>query len=178
MKVTAPTQGLHKQELTSLVKQAQSGDEGAFEQLVLRTRDLARSIAHSVLGTTLLEDAVQESYLLVFRRLGQLRNREAFIGWLSRIVLHVSYRMKKKNPEAAKFPEEISSGDHSQNVADSVTLRTALEQLNQNDREVLILHELVGLSHGEIAYALRIPEGTARSRLHAARRRLAKLLKP
>ncbi len=161
------------------VRQAQKGEEAAFEQLVLRTRDLVSSIAYSILGHRSQEDAVQECYLVVLRRLGQLKNVEAFIAWLSRIALHEAYRVYRKNSRAAELPEVEPRGeDQVQDVVESLTLRIALGKLSQNDRDVLILYELVGLTHSEIAFALRIPEGTARSRLHTARKKLASVLQP
>lgn len=169
-------QETRKDEIVGLVQAAQKGQERAFEQLVLRSRETARSIAYSVVGTNQMEDVVQESYLMAFRRLNQLRNPAAFVPWLSRIVLHVSYRLKKKQTPTEEVPEMVAPGDHSQDVADSMVLRRALGKLHQRDRDILILHEMVGLSHPQIAYALRIPEGTARSRLFAARRRLKDVL--
>ncbi len=129
-----------------------------------------------IVGLVQVDGVVQGSYLIVFRRVGELRNPAAFVPWLSRIVLHVCYRLKKKQTPTEEVPEMVAPGDHSQEVLDSMVLRKALSQLHQRDRDVLILHEMVALPHPQIAYALRIPEGTARSRLFAARRRLKQVL--
>lgn len=162
--------------LCDAVRRAKGGDQAAFQELVARTQKLVRRMAYSALGPDLWEDAMQETYLVVFRRLEQLHNVEAFLAWLSRIVLSVCQRLRKKNPKTFELKSSGQAEDHSQSVADSVTLRRALSQLPLNDRNVLILYELVGLSHAEVAFALRIPVGTARSRLHTARGRLAERL--
>lgn len=162
-----------REELHRMVQRAQQDNSDAFRALVEQTEPMVRRLAYSVVGPNLLEDAMQESYLIVFRRLGQLQNTEAFLGWLSRIVLHVCYRLGKKNPGSEELPEGLSQGDHAQKVANSVSLQQALRRLPKADREILLLFELAELRHAEVAYALGIPEGTARSRLHTARNRLA-----
>lgn len=165
-----------RENLHRVIQQAQQGKHEAFQALVRQTEPMVRRLAYSVVGPSLLEDAMQECYLVVFRRLDQLHNKEAFLGWLSRIVLHVCYRLVKKNPSTAELPENIRQSDHAQKVADSVSLHRALQRLGKSDREILLLFELAELSHAEVSYALCIPVGTARSRLHTARRRLAEQL--
>lgn len=167
---------LTREQLGEVVRDARGGSELAFEELVDATRSFARRIAFTVVGQQLLDDVIQESYLTVYLQLQQLNDHMAFLSWLSRIVLHTCYRLQKKYPERAELPEDIQQPDGSQRVVESLSLRSALSRLPQNDREVLVLHELVGLTHGEVGHALRIPEGTARSRLFTARKRLAEQL--
>lgn len=163
-------------ELVALVKGAAAGDGPSFEELVERTHERCRRIAFPIVGPDLVEDALQETYLLIYQRLKQLNHPEAFMGWLSRIVLRVCYDIRKRHPECAEVPERLPTPDPTEDLVKSLTLRRALARVPQHDREVLILHELVGLSHAEVGYALQIPEGTARSRLHTARKRLAEQL--
>lgn len=173
------TNAERREVLAHLVTQAQGQDSTAFETLVVESEGLARKLAHSIVGPNLVEDALQESYLLVFRTIGQLKTPEAFLGWLSRLVMRVCYRMKKRNPAKTALPTDLISEDSSQQVIDSLTLRRALAELKLIDREVLVLYELLDLDHEEVGYALRIPVGTARSRLYNARKRLSlKLRKP
>lgn len=167
---------LTREQLAAVVTKARAGNELAFEELVDTTRSFAKRIAYTVVGEQLTEDVVQESYLQVFLKLHQLKDEMAFLSWLSRIVLHSSYRLKKKHPEKLEVHQSVQQADRSQKVVDSLTLRQALSRLPRNDRDVLVLHELVGLTHAEVGHALRIPEGTARSRLFKARKRLAEQL--
>lgn len=163
-------------ELVELTARAAAGDIPSFEELVERTHERCRRIAYPIVGPDLVDDAVQETFLLVYQRLNQLNRPEAFMGWLSRIVLRVCYDVRKRNPQCSEVPEHLPTPDLSDDLVKSLCLRKALSRVPEHDREVLILHELVGLSHAEVGYALHIPEGTARSRLHTARKRLAEQL--
>lgn len=167
---------LTREQLASVLEQAQSGDEVAFEQLLDATERFARRLALTVVDSQLLDDVMQESYLSVFRYLDQVRDRMAFLSWLSRIVLHTAYKIKKKQPQKFELPESLSTPDCSEETTRSVALRQALGKLPRSHRDVLVLHELVGLNHAEIGLAMRIPEGTARSRLHTGRKKLAAVL--
>lgn len=167
---------LTREQLSCLVKEAKSGKEEAFEDLLDATEGFARRLAFATVGRELLDDVVQESFLSVYLHLHQLRDEHAFLSWLSRIVLHACYRLQKKHPERAELPESAKCPDSTQRVVDSITLQMALKRLPKTDREVLTLHELLGLNHAEVGHALHIPEGTARSRLHTARKRLKKVL--
>jgi RNA polymerase sigma-70 factor (ECF subfamily) len=159
--------------LTVLVRRAQEGERAAFERLLRETQPLARRIAFSILPRNLVDDALQESYLLVFRKLPQLKAPEAFTGWLSRLVLHVCYRIRSKHPREDELTEQASVSEPTASLVDGLALRQALRRLHQRDRDVLILREMLALSYEEIAYALQIPVGTVRSRLSTARRHLA-----
>lgn len=166
-----------KAELIEWVRQAQTGDRSAFEQVMLRTQPLARRIAYTIVPRDQLEDAIQESYLLVFRKLPTLQKPEAFIGWLSRLVLHVCYRMASKVTSDEELTERSAASEQTDQLVDALVLRQAMGRLQQKDRDVLILREILGLSYEEVSYSLRVPLGTVRSRLSSARKRLAQMLK-
>ena len=171
------TQNENNSELSEWVRLAQDGDTQAFERVFHHTQALARKIAYTILPKDLVEDAIQESFILVYRKLKQLKEPEAFAGWLSRLVLHTSYRLASKNPKQDQMPSEISAKDSEKDqVLDSLVLRQALSRLPQKDRDILILRELLGLSYEEVAFALKISLGTVRSRLHSARKKLAQRL--
>jgi len=161
------------QRLTPLVKRAQDGDNLAFEQLVQETEKLARRIALSVVPEYLVEDVLQESYLLVYRKLILLREPKAFTSWFGRLVLHCSYNMAKKQEKTSELDDRQGGEDQTESVVTQVALRNAISRLEQKDRNVLILREMMELSYDEIAGALRLKVGTVRSRLHAARKHLA-----
>lgn len=164
-------------DLTPLVRRASQGDRGAMEELMRSTEQLARRIAVSVLGRDGLDDALQESYLLVFRKLPQLREPEAFRGWFSRLVLYVCYGLLRKRKVEEELPESLPAPDSSEPVVAALALRQAMSRLERKDRDVLILREVLGLSYDEVATALRLPVGTVRSRLSAARKHLAERMR-
>lgn len=163
-------------ELSAWVLRAQEGDASAFEELVRRTRGLVRKTAYPLLRPDQVEDALQEAYLVVYQKLHHLRDPRAFQGWLVRIVLHVSYTIRKKTPLLAEADERAGSEDDSVAVAQRLDLKDALNRLKEDDRNILILREFLSMPYEEIAYSLRLPVGTVRSRLHYGRKKLAEML--
>lgn len=172
----APAVSASSGELTEWVQQAQQGNATAFDELVRRTQGLVRKTAFPLLRADQIDDAVQESYLVVYQKLHHLRDASAFQAWLVRIVLHVCYAIIRKTPLVAQIDEKASVTDETRRVADKLDLKAALARLKEEDRSILILREMLGMSYEEVAYALRLPIGTVRSRLHYGRKKLAELL--
>lgn len=161
--------------LESLVKRAQRGDADALEEVISATFRLVRKLAAPLLPACAVDDAVQETYLIVVQKLHYLQNPAAFRSWLSRIALHVCYGWRRKS----RPTEELSEAHAVTDLAQSdqrLRLQSALNVLSKNDRDILILREYLGLSYEEIADVLVLPEGTVRSRLFNARKRLRELL--
>lgn len=166
------------EELAQLVSHAQKGSRQSLERLVERTRPMACRIAASILHRDQIEDAVQESYLLLVRKLCQLKNAKAFKAWFSRMVLHVCYQAQRSKRFTEELSETLPSHEQTERVVNALALRQALSRLPDKDRDILILRELLGLSYEELAYSLRVPVGTVRSRLSSARKRLKKCWAP
>ncbi len=159
-------------ELTPWVRRAQEGDRSALEELMRRTLPMARRIAASVVHRDQIDDAVQECYLLVCRKLKQLKKPEAFKAWFSRILLHLCYEAQRKARPTEELAENLTQESQAEHVLNALTLREALGRLSKTDRDVLILREMMGLSYEELSYTLRVPVGTVRSRLSNARKHL------
>lgn len=160
----------------SLVKRAQDGDRNACEELVGATTGLVKKITYSTVGRQLCEDAYQETYLIVFRKIRQLKNPSAFPGWVGRIALHVCYDLRKRVKFEEELPEHSSSPDQADSIVEAMSLHKALFQLHDRDRDVILLREFLDLSYEQVAQALRVPVGTVRSRLNNARKTLLKRL--
>ena len=176
--MTESNRASQNEELVHWIRLAQDGDHQAFEQVYHRTQALARQVAFSVVSQNLVDDAVQESYLLAYRKLKQLKAPEAFLAWLCRLVLHTSQRISKKNKPFLELAEGLTAGtEQTEQALDSLALRQALTRLPQRDRDVLITRDLLEFSYSEVAYILKIPITTVRSRLHKARKKLAHSLK-
>src|SRR2546422_2175748 len=158
-----------------------------FENSVLPHLDAAYNLAHWLTRNGQdAEDAVQEACLRAFRFFGNFRGGDAR-AWLLKIVRNTCYTQLQNNrPQelATTFDEEIhseKSGSMNPETLllrsrDSQLLRQALEELPVNFREVLVLHELEGLSYSEIAEVSNIRLGTVMSRLSRARERLRQSL--
>jgi RNA polymerase sigma-70 factor (ECF subfamily) len=133
------------------------------------------------------EDVVQEAHLRAFRFFEDFRGGDGR-GWLLRIVRNVAYTwLRKRRPEElhALLDEEIhgrESGGPSPEAellrrSEASTVRSALQSLRVDLREVIVLRELEGLSYTEIADVAGVPIGTVMSRLSRARGRLQETLR-
>lgn len=163
-----------------LVIQARSGDREAFGELVERYQRAAYAVALSVTARPQdAEDVVQESFLVALQRLEDCRKPERFGGWLLTIVRNRSRNLMRN--ENLRVTEEIpvSTQTNEPGPAKQVEinalrerLQEALKVLSDVQREVILLYDLEGWKHGEIAERLGIPVGTVRSHLHFARKAL------
>lgn len=154
----------------------------AFGGLVRLFQNMAVARAYSVLGDFhLAEDAAQEAFVTAWRKLPQLRDPEAFPGWLGRIVQTECNRLTRgKRVRAstldADAPEPVSSEATLQSVVEAEELKRsvaeAVRRLPPAERVVTTLFYFDSRSHREIAEFLRVPQTTVAKRLHAARRRL------
>lgn len=160
--------------------------DGNFEELLLPHLNAAYNLARWLLRNEYdAEDVVQEAYLRAFRFFGDFRGGDAR-AWLLRIVRNACYSLLQKNRShelTTTFDEETHGETHGSNPEalvsrneDSRFLRTVLEELPLNAREVLVLRELEGCSYAEIAEVTNVPIGTVMSTLYRARGRLRQLV--
>ncbi len=168
----------------SLVALAAEGGEAAFGELVRRYGRPAFALALSVTGHRAnAEDAAQESFIVALERRDECREPARFGGWLLAIVRNRSRNLVRR--EMLRACEDlpfgvVSSEPGPDRVTEQGELRArliwALEKLNEVQREIVLLHDLEGWKHREIAEKLELPSGTVRSHLHYARRRLRECL--
>jgi len=161
-----------------LVRRARRGDEHAFGALVERYQRPAYAVALSVTGRHEdAEDAAQEAFLVALDRLEECRSPDRFGGWLMTIVRNRSKNLVRR--EALRETDEVPPGARSRiptpdRVAETSELRgllkEALMSLPEMQRQIVLLHDLEGWKHREIADRLDLPCGTVRSHLHFARR--------
>lgn len=159
-----------------LVLRAQSGDHLAFEELMrLTVGDLA-GLAQVLLGSRQdVEDAIQESFMRAWRGLRQLRDPRRFDPWMRRLVVNVCIDQRRNRGAQAALlrrRDDRVVGDHAEGIAEHLVLIEALRGLAPNHMVVLALAYYRDLSTAEIAAALDIPPGTAKSRIHHALRAL------
>jgi RNA polymerase sigma factor (sigma-70 family) len=168
------------------VARARSGDAAAFEALVeARVGPMTRT-AMAILGREdEARDAVQDALVTAWRELASLRDPGAFDAWLTRILVNrcrrglrriVVQRVREIPVQAMAAADEPAMPDHAGASDDRQALERAFERLTVEERTLLVLHHLDGRSVAEIAAVLRVPVGTAKSRLFAARRSLDRAL--
>lgn len=170
-----------------LVARARAGDAQAFEDLVRRHLRAAHAVALGVLGNPAdAEDVSQDAFLAALERLEECRDPERFAAWLLRIVRNKA--LNARESRSLRTGEPLEPGDsRAWTAADDPArdterselrerLLAALAELTPAQREVVLLHDLEGFKHREIAELLGTSEGAARVQLFQARRALRRLL--
>jgi len=164
-----------------LVGRALAGEAKAFEELVRRHLRTANAVALGVLGNPAdAEDVCQDAFLTALEKLEECRDPKRFAAWLMRIVrnraLNVLESRSLRQGEPLERVAEAAGGDDPRREAERSELRgrllAALAVLPPAQREVVLLHDLEGWKHREIADLLGVSEGALRVRLLQARRRL------
>ena len=179
---------------SELVRLAQSGDELAFEALVVKyQRRIARHVARYVPIASDVEDVVQEVFIRAFRGLHSFRGDSAFYTWLYRIATNAALTFLRRAPHEEQlddsederpnpFEPGISDGETPERtlmasqIADAV--RQGLARMQPELVDALTLFEVEGKSYSDIAQMFDVPVGTVRSRIFRAREALAKRLEP
>jgi len=179
-----------------LVKAFVKGDPTAFEVLFKKYNRHVARLVYSVIRTPeLVEDTVQEVFLLVYRNLHKFRQQSAFKTWLYRITVNEALRQVSRARRWQPLSENEVEVDA---VTDTLVsypgsdsperillqgerkahVHAALAQLNSNQKLILSLYYMEDLSVQEISEILDIPEGSVKSRLYYARENLKQLLDP
>ncbi|MFN3684480.1 MAG: RNA polymerase sigma factor [Fimbriimonadaceae bacterium] len=157
------------------VLRAREGQENSMRLLIERHRSRLVRVASNILrDANEAEDVAQESFLKAFRELDRLRDDQAFSGYVYRICVRLCMdRLRSRRAEPAEF--ESATADQGEAIENRVVIERLLDRLPYDLRVTLVLREVEQLSYDEIAEVLRVPVGTVRSRLHAAREKFRAL---
>lgn len=170
--------------LRELIGRAKQGDRQAFDELVRITYKKVYGLALRLTGDVHdADDVVQDAYVRAFRGLRKFRGDAMFSTWLHRITANSASTLigRSKRHHHGDIDDVIDLADKRQendpefrlqNGALGSRLRRALDNLPERLRRVVILRDVDGLSHREIAEKLDISEAAAKVRLHRARHRL------
>ena len=169
--------------LRELLDRCGTGDGDAIAALVGRFRPWALNFARAILhDADLAEDAVQEAFVAALQHLDDLRDPNAFPGWLRQIIRTHGGRIVRQRRE-----EPLENAGKVASQAEPVSRRLEREELRRHVREAIArlpdagrqtteLFYLDERSCAEIAGLLRVPESTVRRRLHDSRQRLRNML--
>ena len=170
-----------------LLESCRRGDVAAFERLYALHGERMKSVARNLTGSeTDAEDAVQETFLKVYRGAASFRGGSALSTWIYRILVNSCYDLLRRRQRRAEDPLEPSdearpaaagaapAGDHPLRLA----IEQSLGELPARQRTVFLLATVEGFSHREVAQVLDISEGASRTLLFEAKRRLQELLTP
>lgn len=174
-----------------LVQRVQSGEVGAFDQLIVKYRERVYSVVYNM--TSNREDAAdltQEAFIKAFQSINRFQGQSSFFTWLYRIAVNSTLTHLRKSKLRTFFSfEKIHEEDKSSEVLNQLTdkkgadrevyvkelqekLNEAMQKLSIKHRTVVTLFEIDGLSHEEIAEVMDCSVGTVRSRLHYAKQLL------
>ena len=180
-----------------LIDHLREGDDTALAPLVDKYKRMVHRLALQI--TKNHEDAndvMQETFIKVYQSIHTFRQEAAFETWVYRIAVNEALNFVKRRERRRESPlsttdesEYDPSVQHKAELANDPQINAektelrhwvtkAVNSLSLKHRIVVILHELEGLTHAEIASILNCSEGTVRSRLHYARKQLRTLLKP
>jgi RNA polymerase sigma-70 factor (ECF subfamily) len=120
-------------------------------------------------GLDLAADAAQETFLTAQRVLGKFRGDSAVTTWLLGIANNECRRQYRKRRFESPLPDDLFSAETCEaGLVDREAIRAAMERLSEDHRQVVLLHEVDGLTYEEAAVVLGVPAGTVKSRLHHA----------
>ena len=174
--------------LAELVSRSCSGDVAAFNELVVAHQQLVYNVAYRMLGDRgLAEDATQEAFLAAYRGLAKFRGGD-FRAWLLRIAANACYDQLRRSSKrthlsldelTADTPNRLPLADPAESPEDRVlnketrlAIERGLARLAPDQRLIIILCDVQGLSYDEAAAATGASLGTVKSRLSRARSRL------
>ena len=182
-----------------LVQRTLTGDDGAFELLVIKyQRRVQRLVARLVRDKDLIEDIAQETFIKAYRALHQFRGESQFYTWLYRIAVNTAKKFllqlqhepmvlpqaeNKEDDDETFFARHEPSHDNTPEAElaakEIVTMvNTALQALPDDLRQAISLREMDGLSYEDIADIMNCPVGTVRSRIFRAREAISAKIKP
>ena len=176
-----------------IIRSVLRGNVNDFEKLVTAYEKNVYSLALRMVGDP--EDAAdmtQETFIKAYRSLSSFRGDSKFSSWLYRIASNVCLdflRSRSRHPQVSLSTTDeddrttFELPDMSRNPEEQLmkklsmeAVRRGLEQLPEQQRQILVLRELGGLSYAELARILGLEEGTVKSRIFRARKRLCAIL--
>jgi RNA polymerase sigma-70 factor (ECF subfamily) len=166
-----------------LVRRAQAGDQTAFRDLYHQLAGRVYALCLRLTGDAgAAEERTQDVFVRAWDKLRSFRGESAFSSWLHRLAVNVVMnerrttirREQRVTPMAT--PEVLERGKGEPTVGLSIDLERAIAALPEGAREVFVLYDIEGYSHGEIAELTGIAEGTSKAQLFRARQLLREKL--
>ncbi|HTV42923.1 MAG TPA: sigma-70 family RNA polymerase sigma factor [Candidatus Sulfotelmatobacter sp.] len=178
-----------------LVDRARHGDLKAYDELVRRYQErIYATIYHMTSNHEDANDLAQESFVKAFQALKSFKGGSSFYTWLYRIAVNktINFLKQRKNRQHMSLNDLDFNAEHNPDLVALISdktprrdagltelqekLNAALLKLSESHRLAVVLHDVQGLSHEEIAKIMHCNIGTVRSRLFYARQQLQALL--
>lgn len=178
-----------------LVRRAQNGDLEAYDELIRRYQERIYTVIYNMTSNhDVTDDLAQETFIKAFKALKSFKCDSAFYTWLYRIAVNITlnYIKQHKGKIQMSLNDIDINVEHHPDIVSLISEKTplrdiglnelqeklneALSKLSEKHRLVVVLHDIEGMSHDEIAKILDCNVGTVRSRLFYARQQLQQLL--
>lgn len=156
----------------SLLQAARSGDPAALAQLLkIAQPDIRRYARRNCRNASDIDDAIQETLILLHRKIGSLRAIESFSYWLFRVVDRVCLRLARRLLGIQTAVDELEEQVFpvASDASVRMDLASAIESLPEHYREVIIMRDVNELTVDEIAQQLTLTRQAVKARLHRAR---------
>jgi RNA polymerase sigma factor (sigma-70 family) len=179
----------------TLVARVQAGDATSFDLLVQRYKErLYATVYHMTSNHEDANDLVQEALIKAYKSIGGFKRESSFYTWVYRIAVnrtinHLKRRKNRNHFSLDDIDNHIQSDPDFVELMSHVTprrevgltelqekLNEALQKLSEAHRAVVVMHDVQGMTHADIAKVIKCSEGTVRSRLFYARQQMQGLL--
>jgi RNA polymerase sigma-70 factor (ECF subfamily) len=175
----------------NVLGRAKGGDVAAFEYLYrVYCKRVYAVCLRMVRNPAEAEDLTQNAFLQVFRKIGTFRGESRFATWLHRVTVNIVLMHLRRKKPTELFAEpwdptdpngsesrQLDSADTSMlGTIDRLNLMRAIRMLPSGYRRFVLLHDVIGYRHDEIAGLLGCSIGCSKSQLHKARKRLRQLM--
>ncbi len=174
--------GIFGDEEWSLVREAQKGDRASFESLYRLHSGRVHALCLRLCGRAEeAEELTQEVFVRAWRNMGTFREPGHFRAWLTRVAVNLVMTARRTlarrgNPLPLDETTRRHSAPDPAPPGARVDLERAISTLPDRSRTVLVLHDIYGFRHEEIAAMTGSAVGTSKAQLHRARRRLREVL--
>ena len=166
--------------MNDIVKRAKNGEIQALEELIHMYEIKLYKTARTMLECEDdINEAVQQTIILVYKNINQLKNEKSFGAWMIKILVNQCKNILKQN---SKRNKKIMDLDENLEIPDTEKedysfVNEALKKLKDEYKDVAILYYYDGFSVKEISKILNMPQGTIKSRLSRARKQLERLIR-
>ena len=159
------------------VKKAKEGNVDEIGKIILENMQSMYRVAFSILRTEEeISDAISNTVVIVFEKIRTLRKEEFFKTWLTRILINECYKIYNQNKKIVYLENCNQKNLSYDDTYVDFETRNLVKKLDTDLREAVVLYYLEDFSVKEISKILKIPEGTVKSRLSRARKKLEKEL--
>ena len=162
------------------IKRAKEGDVEETAKLIIENTQSLYRVAFGILkNEEEIYDAIQNTTVIVFEKIGTLKNEEFFKTWITRILINECYKICNQNKKIVYL--ETANQEYENNMAyndeySDFEMRNLVKSLDKEFKDVVVLYYFEDFSVKEIASILNIAEGTVKSRLSRARKQLEEKL--